>query len=284
MELYKKIVSVVLSVTSAFFGFFGIYIGKPEVDMDKFEIVIDEEFEGDSLNSEYWAPLYISEGSTLERKGGYWNADMISLKDGNLHISTKYFPDGYEGNGLPGWYSAAISSKGLFEQAYGYFEIRCILPKGFGVWSAFWLNCEGMKKVDGTGIDGAEIDIFESPRYFLPMISTNVHIDGYEEDLKSKNIGNFTVAGSNPYEEYNTYGLEWNKDEYIFYINGKETSRSDFGYASRVPEYLIASVEVGGSDGVPGFSWAGLPASMNSDGVTDFIIDYIKVYQYKDAQ
>ena len=81
---------------------------------------------------------------------------------------------------------------------------------------------------------------------------------------------------NNPYEEFNTYGLEWNENEYIFYINGVETFRTDFGGVSQNEEYLILSVEMKGENGVPS----------NRENVsgeeTKFIVDYVKVYQYND--
>lgn len=55
---------------------------------------------------------------------------------------------------------------------------------------------------------------------------------------------------NNPYEEFNTYGLEWNEDEYIFYINGVETFRTSFGGVSQNPEYVILSVEMRGENGI----------------------------------
>ena len=64
-------------------------------------------------------------------------------------------------------------------------------------------------------------------------------------------------------------------------MNGIETDRSNFGGASQVPEYMILSVEVGGADAVPGESWSGSILTTD-DMPTDFIIDYVRAYQYKD--
>ena len=72
--------------------------------------------------------------------------------------------------------------------------------------------------------------------------------------------------------------VEWNEDEYIFYINGVETGRSSFGGVSKVPEYLLLTVEVGGSGGRAGSSWAGKAPARDAE-TTDFIVDYVRVYQ-----
>lgn len=72
----------------------------------------------------------------------------------------------------------------------------------------------------------------------------------------------------NPYTGYNTYGLEWNGDKYIFCINGVECVSSTFkDGVSQGLEYAILSLEPPkGFTEQPGFS-------------TDFIIDYVKIYQ-----
>ena len=280
---FAAMMKAVFAVILAFF--MGLSsAGFPRVPHEKdFELVWADEFDGDSLDAGKWEGHYCNGEEARIRRGSYWHTDMATVKDGNLHIRTEYYPDGYNGNGKPGWYTCGIDTNGLYLQKYGYFEVRCILPKGNGLWSAFWMLCDGMGNVDGGGTDGAEIDIFEAPFYGAKhprQVSSNIHIDGYGADLKSKNVCEPYVLFNNPYEEFNTYGLEWNENEYIFYVNGIETGRSSFGGASQVPEYLILSVEVGGADAVTGQSWGG-STLQTGDETSDFIIDYVRAYQYK---
>ena len=249
---------------------------------EDFELVWSDEFNGDALDTANWKGHHSSAGATV-RRGSYWSTEMAVVKDGCLHIQTKYLPEGLNGNGKPGWYTCALETKGLFEQTFGYFEVRCILPKGNGMWSAFWMLTDGMETVGNGGEDGAEIDIFEAPFFgenFSRRVSSNVHIDGYGADLKSTNVCEPYLLLNDPYETFNTYGLEWNEDEYIFYINGIETGRSSFGGTSKVPEYLILSVEIGGANAIPGDSWAGKAISPD-DVPTDFVIDYVRAYAYR---
>lgn len=282
MDFFERIRSFFITVLFVLCSLLP-WIPAEKVDMDKFELAWSDEFDGNTLDSTKWKGLFFSGDETFMRKGGYWNMTQIAVKDGNLHISTDYYENGLNGNGLGGWYSGAIYTKDLFEQTHGYFEIRCILPEGNGMWSAFWLNCSTMSNVDGSGKDGAEIDIFESAFYDSTLrnqVSCNIHYDGYGEDLQSSNVCQPLILANNPYEEYNTYGLEWNEDEYIFYINGIETGRSTFGGTSMVDEYLILSVEVGGANGVAADSWAGSKLEPGTE-TGDFIVDYVRVYQYK---
>ena len=258
--------------------------GFPRVPHGKdFELVWSDEFDGEGVDPAKWEGHCCNGENAVVRRGSYWHTDMATVKDGKLHIRTQYYPDGYNGNGLPGWYTCALDTNGRYLQRYGYFEIRCILPKGSGLWSAFWMLCGGMSNVDGSGRDGAEIDIFEAPYYatkYPRRVSSNVHYDGYGEGLRSTNVCEPYILLNDPYEKFNTYGLEWNENGYIFYVNGIETGRSDFGGASQVPEYMLLSVEVGGEGAVTGESWGG--STLTTDQTpTDFIIDYVRAYQYK---
>ena len=250
-----------------------------EVDMDKFTLTFADEFDGE-LDRSVWSGHYQYGNKTVSRKGSYWNQYLAETKDGNLVIPVVYLEDGMGGEGA-GWYTAGIDtdadSPNGFSQKFGYFECRCILPEGADVWSAFWLMNSGVFDEDGNGKDGTEIDIFESDRYGdFPSncVTSNLHFDGYGDAHQKLGAQAFLLK-NNPYKEYNTYGLEWNEDEYIFYINGVETFRTSFGGVSQNPEYLILSVEMKGEDGIPS-------QRENAPGLeSEFIVDYVRVYQYK---
>ena len=100
-------------------------------------------------------------------------------------------------------------------------------------------------------------------------VSQTIHCnggDGDRENIDSRMLGSF--KGNDIYETYNTYGLEWTDSEYIFYINGVETTRSSFSLGvSEVPEEVIVSLE--------------LPEkiSKEKDYTTSFIVDYVKIWQ-----
>lgn len=285
MTFSAKFISFFLSIASFFLTLFGLpgYATGDKVDMDKFTLTWADEFDGSSVDSAKWIGGWWDGKQSHIRRGGYWNTKLATVEDGNLHIATKYYKNGLDDGGA-GWYTTQLTTQGKFEQTYGYYEVRCILPSGAGIWSAFWMMCKGVGAVDGSGRDGTEIDIYESA-YFTDKnsdtVSSALHYDGYAEAHKSKTVHRTHVYGSDPYTEFNTYGLEWNKDEYIFYVNGIEAGRSSFGGVSQVPEYLLLSVEIGGDDAVPADSWCGKSIENNTSAPTDFIVDYVRVYQYK---
>jgi len=255
------------------------------LDLSKFELTWSDEFGGDSLDKNKWLGHVHGRDSFSEgahrRRGGWWCLDMARVKGGKLHIPTAYLDEGMAG-GPPGYYSVGIDTRQTFRQRYGYFEARCKLPKGVGLWAAFWMFAETISHVDGSGQSGTEIDIFESPYYIcrVPLwknaVSANLHYDGYGKAHRMRNVGKFRV--NDPYDSFHTYGLEWNEHEYIFYIDGVEAGRSSFGGVSQVEQFLILSVEhnLGKMDGWPGDIRKNKPGE-----ITDFVIDYVRAYQYK---
>ena len=107
--------------------------------------------------------------------------DVVFVRDGQLHIRTLW-KNGKYGEG---WYSAMLDNGSFgsfvsvdstapeyrgFSQTYGYFEVRCKVPKAVGIWSAFWLMPDNdiafsENDVQFSGEDGVEIDVMESPAY-----------------------------------------------------------------------------------------------------------------------
>lgn len=249
------------------------------VDLSKFTMTFNDEFDSGSLNESIWQNY--ADGV---RDGGYWDKDQAFVQDGNLIIRTEYKEDGTYG---PGYYSRRVDTRGRFEQTYGYFECRCILPAAQGLWSAFWMSSTQLgDNVPAT--QGTEIDVFESPMWYRglygernDLVTSNLHYGGYKLGHRYQNVAVSTAV--DPYNSYNTYGVEWNKDEYIFYINGVETGRSSFGGVSQVPEFMELSVEVDGVGGVPYPGWSGL-ITRNAAGAlpADFKVDYVRAYQYKE--
>lgn len=283
IDIIGKIRTLITSIT------YPVYLKKQPVikpcgeklDLSKFKLVLEDNFDGEEIDKSIWGRHSRHGKSVNIRKGGYWAPSQAFILDNQLHIRTEYKKDGEFGEG---YYSEALDTSGLFEQTYGYFECRCKLPRGEGLWSAFWLHSNNVK----MGIPASramEIDVFESPYYCYSdkrnTVSSNLHCSGYGAGSKSECVGIFQV--DNPYDSFNTYGVEWNEKEYIFYINGVESSRSSAIGVSHANEYMILSVEIDGAGAKPANGWSG-NIKNNPEGTlpTDFIVDYVRVYQYKD--
>ena len=266
----KKIISTVLAMVEILqMLIFGMPLTPrgQQLDLTGYNLVVYDEFEGDTLNEDLW----VVRGNG-PRRCGYNYSSQVSVKDGNLVITGEYLEDGYYGEG---WYTAAIKLRERYKQ--GYYEIRCICNDSPGYWSAFWIQADGpyTASISKGGVGGAEIDIFESTEYSEGKyaVTNTIHcagVDGVQEGFQSAMLGKF--YGNNITKEYNTYGLEWTEDEYIFYINGVETVRSSFGNGvSQVPEDVIVSLEIPDEEHMAGFD--------KETFRTEFIVDYVKIYQ-----
>ena len=242
-----------------------------ELDLSSYALVFEDEFEGNALNTDVWQ--YRGSGP---RRGGFNAESQVKLEDGKMIMTGEYLEDGTYGEG---WYTGMLKLKERY--CKGYFEIRCILNEGSGFWSAFWIQADApyTASVSKGGIGGAEIDIMESyndenhKRY--ESVAQTIHcagVNGETEGYQSERLGYYT--GNNIHEEYNTYGLMWTDDEYIFYVNGVETCRSSFGNGvSEVFEDVIVSLEIPDEEKLAGLD--------KENYKTEFIVDYVKIYQPK---
>ena len=268
----KKIIASILAIIELF----GLTIldlpttpRGQELDLTGYSLVFEDEFNGTELDTSVWD--YRGSGP---RRGGFNAESQVRVENGNMIMTGDYQTDGTYGEG---WYTGMIKLKERY--CRGYFEIRCIVNNDPGYWSAFWIQADSpyTASVSKGGVGGAEIDIFESMGWDDTLgrdaVTQTIHcagVDGKEEGFQSMMLGSF--YGENIYTEYNTYGLEWTEDEYIFYINGVETRRSSFGNGvSEVPEDVIVSLEIPSEDVL-----AGLDKDTFS---TEFIVDYVRIYQ-----
>lgn len=276
----------------------------------------NDDFDGTELNTDYWSIKTFEDNAHIRRAGIYVDdSDIVYLKNSNLVISTKYKSSEYGEGWHTGWVDSSVPkddpNKG-YETKHGYFEIRCIVPPSVGIWSAFWMmptaSGVGMSENDilGTGKDGIEIDIMESPYMYQKgeksLVTHVVHGDGYNGTTVSDKSPTYRV--NDMYNTFHTYGVEWNESEYIFYVDGSETWRTKhsdgkggFLGVSDELEHMILSVEVAGTKDknsdklIPGKVyndkgeledfWCGNPDENDKTKSYDFIIDYVRVYKAK---
>ena len=222
-----------------------------------YQMVWNDEFDGTTVNLAKWN--FRAEGTV--RNFGTVSRQTITL-DGNGHVSIKVTKDS---NGK--YYIGELGTSGIFETTYGYFECRALMNKQLGPHVAFWLQSNDMGKTLDPAKDGTEIDVFEYHRKTPTIVYHNLHWDGYGTNHKTtgKQVPYATIA-----DGYHTFGLEWTKDVYIFYVDGQETWRSTSAVSQR-NEYLILSTELTG--------WGGDPALGNFPD--EVIFDYVRVYKPK---
>ena len=223
----------------------------------EWELVWSDEFNGTDLDRQKW------DVPSNRRRDGWWSPKAVSLDDqGNLVISTLKEGDRY--------LDACVRTRDKFEHAHGYYVARMKLHDQPGHWCAFWLYNSSVGKVGNAGRDGTEIDIMEKP-WLDNRVQHALHWDGYGDAHRSEGKVS-TVPGV--MNGFHTFALWWKHDEYIFYVDGKETWRTDAGGVCQVPLYIKLSDEIG--------KWAG---DITEAELPDrFLVDYVRVYDLVDSE
>lgn len=242
-----------------------------EVDLTGYELVFEDNFDGDSLDTSKW--YYRGTGKYYS---AFYAPDTVSVKDGALHILGKYLEDGSYG---PGWYASQIGTINHFTR--GYFECRLICGKGPKFWSAFWIQSAYTNdKISNGGKHGVELDVCEAvgenSEYlagkdaFLQCLHVNGGTNDPTEDVDTS--GAIFFNGNNIYSEYNTYAVKWDEDYYTFYVNGKETLKTAWrDGTSEVPEEIILSICLPTSN---------MDTKLDRNNTcSEMIVDYVRVWQ-----
>jgi beta-glucanase (GH16 family) len=171
--------------------------------------------------------------------------------------------------------SARLLTSATFTQTYGKFEARLKIPRGQGIWPAFWMLGNDIGSV-GWPTSG-EIDIMENigrPSEQNRVYGT-LHGPGYSggEGISSAYVN----PGGAPFADaFHTFAVEWGPDYIAWIVDGVQYARKgpgDLGGDRWVfdhPFFMIMNVAVGGN-------WPGSP-----DGATTFpqemVVDYVRVY------
>lgn len=160
----------------------------------------------------------------------WYDPERVEIdEDGILHLKTKWNPTyindeiGYSQIG-----AGLISSTEKF--GYGIYEIEAKLPKGKGLWPAFWMwawesyppEIDVLEAYSSYGKYFFNGRIFE---YFLGKfwrVETNVHlIDDTKEGNWSLGAVRKFFTYKNPSKHFIKYKLIWTKDKIEIYYNNR---------------------------------------------------------------
>jgi beta-glucanase (GH16 family) len=170
--------------------------------------------------------------------------------------------------------SARIKTKGRFAQAYGRFEARIRIPRGQGMWPAFWLLGADLDSVGWPG--SGEIDVMENVGREPAVVHGTVHGPGYSgsDGITAAD----TLRGGAAYADaFHVFAIEWQPEEIRWYVDGRQYHRvtpADLprgaAWAFNHPFFVILNLAVGGA-------WPGDP-----DSTTTFpqqlVVDYVRAY------
>ncbi|MEM1212680.1 MAG: glycoside hydrolase family 16 protein [Planctomycetota bacterium] len=206
------------------------------------------------------------------------NGNAFYDGQGNLVIEarreTVTGPDGVRRD----YTSARLITKGRFEQRYGRFEARIQIPRGQGVWPAFWMLGASFPEVGWPGC--GEIDIMENIGRELDKVHGTLHGPGYS--ASDGLAGTYEHPDGGAFADgFHVYAVEWDASGIRWFVDGvqyHERTPADVGGAGEGrwvfddgPFFLLLNVAVGGY-------WPGYP-----DETTPLpqrmVVDYVRVYR-----
>ncbi|MBK7401205.1 MAG: glycoside hydrolase family 16 protein [Myxococcales bacterium] len=214
--------------------------------------------------------------------GGFGNAEREYYTDGTANAvqrAGELVITARKEGGKTCWYgpcthtSARLKTKGLAAFTYGRVAARIKIPRGQGIWPAFWMLGDDIDKNAWPAC--GEIDVLENIGKEPTTIHGTIHGPGYSGGAGIGSAKSSTTPFADAFHEY---AVEWEKDVIRFYVD-------DALYATRTPSelpkgtkwvydhpfFLILNLAVGGG-------WPGDP-----DGTTVFPqelrVDWVRVYQ-----
>jgi beta-glucanase (GH16 family) len=229
---------------------------------------------GSGVNPTRWVADTGGKGWGNDEREYYTAGSRNAALDGNgrLVITARAESDA----SLACWYgrcrysSARLKTTGLLTPTYGRFEARIKLPRGQGLWPAFWLLGDNCAAVDWPRC--GEIDVVESVGNQPDVVFGTAHGPGYSggEGITR----NTTIATP---DDFHVYAMEWTPGQLRWLVDDKEFHRvtpsnlpTGTVWVFDHPFFLILNVAVGGRR--PG----------DPDATTTFpqqmIVDYVRVY------
>ena len=230
---------------------------------------------GSAVNSSKWQIETGDNVNNHERQYYTSGANNAAL-DGQGHLvitARRENPNNYQC-----WYgrceytSARLNTAGKFTTTYGRVEARLKVPRGQGMWPAFWMLGNDIGQVGWP--NSGEIDIMENVGFEPSTVHGTLHGPGYSG---SGGIGaGYSLPGGQAFADaFHTFAIDWSPDAVTWSVDGNVYQRrtpADLGgrqWVFNKPFFLILNLAVGGY-------WPGDP-----NGSTSFpqqlVVDEVKV-------
>ncbi|WP_018548611.1 ricin-type beta-trefoil lectin domain protein [Streptomyces sp. LaPpAH-108] len=227
---------------------------------------------GSAVNSSKWTQETGDNVNNHERQY-YTSGTNNAALDGQGHLvitAKKENPNNYQcWYGTCQYTSARLNTSGKFNAQYGHVEARMKIPRGQGMWPAFWML--------GTPVnwpDSGEIDVMENVGFEPSTVHGTIHGPGYS-GAGGIGAGYSLPSGQAFADAFHTFAVDWAPDSITWSVDGNVYQRrtpADLGGKTWVfnkPFFLIMNLAVGGY-------WPGDP-----DGSTQFpaqlVVDSVSV-------
>lgn len=275
--MYKRLLAIACLITILSLGSQGLGLG-PIARSGDWTLVFSDDFNGRTLDASNWTTCYwwqghwATDGCSNEATGElqWYQPDNLLVSDGTLKIraqkqkvlavdvneevKTYHYTSGIITSGRE---VSDISVPSRFAFRYGYVEMKARVPRGRGLWPAFWLlptHQDSRPEIDVMEIKGQEPDSVRMS-FHHPEDSVGRYWSGYD----------FSAG-------WHTFAIDWRPEAIVWYVNGVERWRYAMsGDIPATPMYLLINLAVGGE-------WAGVPDA-STVFPSYYEIDYVRVWQ-----
>ena len=273
------------------------YVDNPDRSEEGYTLIWSDEFDGDSLDTSKWS-CQIGTG-TSEGLTDWGNQELeyytdeeknVRVENGELIITAIKEEERVGGKLFTSARIRTVTDEGdvLFSTKYGRVEARIKLPKGEGLWPAFW-----MLPVDDSiyneWASSGEVDIMEARGRLPEKIEGTIHY-GQNWPNNVYKGGEYEFPEGEDITDYHLYSLEWEPGVLRWYIDNEcyhsteqwfskgPASAADYTWPAPfdVPFYILLNMAVGGTFDLQSNPYATeYPAEMK--------VDYVRVYQKEEG-
>lgn len=219
------------------------------------ELVWSDEFDGTSIDTGKWRLEDAAQIANQELH--YTTPQAVSVSGGMATILAEKRP--FMGREYTG---GQIDTRGKFAFRYGRAEARLRLPRGKGLWTAFWT-------LPADGRWPPEFDIMES----IGVPTTVYHTLHWGAACPLHAYDGNPTSGPDYSSQFGVFTLEWFPGRVDWYVDGV-LRRSVTTNVPDMPMELILGVGVGGT-------WPG-PPDASTVFPQRYEIDYVRVYKRAD--
>lgn len=233
-----------------------------------------DEFNGSTLNTTIWSH---ENGDGCPGLCGWGNNELqfytsrpenLFFQNGKLIIEARA-----ESHNGKNYTSSKILTRDKKMVRFGRIDIRARLPRGKGIWPAFWMLPQN--NVYGGWPRSGEIDIMEMVGHEPAKVHGTIHYGPGPGSTQASR--SYSLSSGSFYDEFHVFSLEWKPDQIQWFVDGNlyhtvtKAGLSAATYPFNEAFFLIFNLAVGGN-------WPG-----NPDASTSFpqwlIVDYVRVYQ-----
>ncbi len=243
----------------------------------EWNLVWEDNFDGDTLNLENWNYETHEPGWVNNELQEYTDStDNIYVKDGELVL--KAIEEKTENGNI--YTSGKVTTQNKRDYKYGRFEARIKVPKGQGLWPAFWMMPTN-ENLYGSWPRCGEIDIMEVLGHEPEKAYGTIHYGNPHREQQ----GTYILDEGTFADDYHVFAVEWEPSEMRFYIDGnlyhtvndwytKQEGDEEKTYPAPFDQtfYLQFNLAVGGN-------WPGNPDETTDFENAELKVDYVKVFQ-----